>query len=65
MAWTQGDIDKLKKAMGAGIKRVQYVSGSVEYQSLADMERALRLMQQEVSGSSPVRRTVGRFKNGF
>jgi hypothetical protein len=65
MAWTQTDIDKLKAAMGGGIKRVQYTSGSVEYQSVADMRRVLAEMEQEVSGVVPVRRTVASFKSGF
>lgn len=65
MAWTQTDITKLEKAMAGGIRKVQYTSGSVEYQSYADMEKMLRRMKQEVSGVQPIRRTVGRFQSGF
>lgn len=65
MAWTQTDIAKLEKAMAGGIKRVQYTSGSVEYQSYDDMEKMLKRMKQEVGGVAPIRRTVGRFQSGF
>ena len=65
MAWTQSDIDKLKKAMAKGVRRVRYISGEVEYQDVADMERVLKLMEAEVNGRQPVRRTVGRFSSGF
>lgn len=65
MAWTQTDIDKLKKAMAGGIRKVQYTSGSVEYQSVAEMREVLQMMEREVSGAQKIRRTVGRFQSGF
>ena len=65
MAWTQTDITKLERAMAGGIKRVQYTSGSVEYHSVAEMEKVLKRMKQEVGGVQPTRRTVGRFQSGF
>ena len=65
MAWTQTDINKLKAAMAGGIRRVQYTSGSVEYQSVAEMEKVLKRMEQEVSGVQPTRRTVARFQSGY
>ncbi len=65
MAWTQQDVDSLKKAMKGGIKRVQYTSGSVEYQSVADMKALLKDMEREVAGSPPPRRTVARFVSGY
>lgn len=65
MAWTHQDVDALKKAMKGGIKRVQYTSGSVEYQSMADMEKLLKRMEREVAGDAPVRRTVARFVSGY
>lgn len=63
MAWTQSDIDALKAAMAQGIKRVRYVSGEVEYQSVDDMRKVLADMQREVSPDS--RRRVARVVNGF
>lgn len=65
MAWSQTDIDALKSAMGKGIKRVQYTSGSVEYQTVAEMRKLLADMEREVSGVVPVRRTVARFVSGY
>lgn len=65
MAWTQTDIDKLKAAMAGGIRRVQYTSGSVEYQSVAEMEKVLKRMERDVSGVQPIRRTVARFQSGY
>ena len=62
---SQTDINALKSAMARGIKKVQYTSGSVEYQSYADMEKMLKRMKQEVAGVQPIRRTVGRFQSGF
>ena len=65
MAWTQTDINALKSAMARGIKKVQYTSGSVEYQSVAEMKDLLKDMEREASGTVPIRRTVGRFVSGF
>ncbi|HEV7344160.1 MAG TPA: hypothetical protein VGN60_00815 [Devosia sp.] len=65
MAWTQTDVDALKKAMQGGIKRVQYTSGSVEYHSMAEMKALLKDMEREVAGAAPVRRTVARFVSGY
>ena len=65
MAWTQTDIDALKSAMARGIKRVQYTSGSVEYQSVADMKALLKDMERDVATSGPIRRTVASFQSGF
>lgn len=63
--WTQADIDALKSAMGGGVRRVQYASGSVEYHSVAEMSKLLKDMQREVDGAARVRRTVARFGNGY
>lgn len=49
MAWTQSDIDALKVAIASGILRVRHGEKDVTYQSLADMQRALRMMQAEVT----------------
>lgn len=65
MAWTQTDIDKLKAAIALGAKRVRYVSGEVEYHSLAEMRSLLADMEREVSPNSQVNRRVARFERGF
>lgn len=41
MAWTQSDLTVLEAAIRKGARRVQYSTGSVEYQDLNQM-RALR-----------------------
>lgn len=65
MAWTQSDIDALKKAMAGGFRRVRYTSGEVEYRSLEEMKRLLADMEQSVSATKRIRRTVGNFRSGF
>lgn len=66
MAWTQGDIDKLKKAIAKGARSVSYASGSVTYNSLDDMMKTLRIMEAEVSPQSAApSRFVARFTRGF
>lgn len=65
MAWTQTDIDALKKAMAGGIRRVRYTSGEVEYRSLDEMKELLADMENQVSGNRRIRRTVGQYRSGF
>lgn len=51
MAWTQDDVDALKRAIALGVLKMTYPSGaSHEYRNLADMKETLRLMEAEVSG---------------
>lgn len=56
MAWTQTDIDRLKKAIGTGAKRVEFGSGETrrvqEFRSLAEMWSILAEMEAEVAGAN-------------
>lgn len=52
MALSQTDIDKLKKAIAKGVRKVEYTSGSVEYQSVPDMLKALAFAENEIAGGS-------------
>jgi hypothetical protein len=52
MAWTQSDIDRLKKAIGSGVKQVMEGGRMVTYNTVADMVRALAMMEAEVNGTS-------------
>lgn len=52
MAWDQTDIDALKAAIKTGIRRVTYSDRTVEYQDLASMIRALRLMEAETASTA-------------
>jgi len=62
MAWTQDDADALKAAIAAGAKDVTYSDGSrVVYRSLAEMRETLRLIENEVAGSTVKRTRTLRF----
>jgi hypothetical protein len=52
MALSQTDIDKLKKAIAKGVRRVEYPSGVVEYQSTDDMLKALAFAENDIAGAS-------------
>jgi len=65
MPWSQTDIDALKSAMARGTKRVRYVSGEIEYQSVDDMRKLLADMEREVNPASTQTRSVARFDRGF
>lgn len=53
MAFTQSDIDELKKAMATGALRVRYADGrEVQYRTLAEMRETLTIMQAEVTPAS-------------
>ena len=45
----QAAIDSLKRAKYSGVKRVQYTDRAVEYNSIADVNRALRDAEAELS----------------
>jgi len=48
MAFTQTDIDALKKAIGTGALRVQFADREVTYRSLKEMREVLAMMRDEV-----------------
>jgi hypothetical protein len=56
MAWTQSDIDALKRAMATGALEVEIRQGDVtqriRYQSFAAMQAALAQMESEVNAAS-------------
>lgn len=53
MAYTQTDIDNLKKAIARGARSLTLGNGeSVTYMTLAEMRSALREMEDEVSGAN-------------
>lgn len=57
MAITQTDIDKLKKAIGRGVLKVEYANEAVTYQSVDQMLKALTFMENELAGTSALRNT--------
>lgn len=51
MAFNQTDVDTLKAAIATGAMRVRYAdSREITYRSQAELERALTLVQGEVTG---------------
>lgn len=61
MAWTQSDIDALKRAIATGVKKASFGSGETrreqEFRSLAEMKEALADMIAEVAGANALPRT--------
>jgi len=53
MSFTQQQIDALEKAIAEGVSRVKYQDKEVQYRSLEEMQRILKIMKDSVSGSSP------------
>lgn len=60
MAWTQADLDSLKRAYATGALRVEYPSvGTVTYRSRVEMKAIMNEIANELAaaqGKKPVRR---------
>lgn len=52
MAFTQTDLTALDSAIARGVKRVQYGTRTVDYQSIDEMLKLRSLMQAEISGTT-------------
>lgn len=71
MAWTQTDIDRLKRAIATGARRVVFGSGETrreqEFHSIDEMLKALAKMEDEVAGAVSLssRRTVAGYNSGL
>jgi hypothetical protein len=64
VAYTQADIDELKIAIASGELISRAGNRSVQYRSLDEMQRTLRLMEAEVAGTRPGL-VLGRNKASF
>ena len=67
MAWTQAELDALKRAYASGTLRVSYDGKTVEYGSEADLIRRIRTIEGEIavlSGNPKPRRSLARFAKG-
>jgi hypothetical protein len=55
MAWTQAELDALKRAYASGTLRVSYEGKTVEYGSEADLIRRIRTIESEMAvlGGNP------------
>jgi hypothetical protein len=66
MAYTQAQIDALKRAIASGVLIVRHGDEQVTYRSLAEMRQALADMEGEVNPTTgPARRTVAGFSRGL
>lgn len=59
MAFTQSDLDALKRAIAGGQIEVQYGDKRVRYRSLDEMKGLLKMMREDVNRASG--RRVQRF----
>lgn len=65
MAWTQSDIDALKDAIKKGVREVQYQDKRVRYNSIDDMLKALRLMEEELGVKKKSGRLLAEHSKGL
>lgn len=52
MAFSQDDINRLKRAIATGTKSCEIEGQTVEYRSIKEMREILSMMEREVGGSS-------------
>lgn len=68
MAFTQTDIDTLKRAIATGARRVRYESAGeireVMYRSHEEMMSVLAMMEREVNSGSKARSVLVRHDRG-
>ena len=67
MAWTQAELDALKRAYASGTLRVAYDGKTVEYGSEADLIRRIRTIESEMAaaaGTPKPRRSLATFSKG-
>jgi hypothetical protein len=64
MAWTQNDVDTLKKAMASGVLIFKHGETQTTFRSMAEMERQLARMEAEVSGQPQAGMIFTEFHSG-
>lgn len=65
MAFTQADLDAIKKAIAGSQLEVQYADKRVKFRSLEELERAARMISAELAAAAGLRRTnIVRLRNG-
>ena len=52
MAYTQDDLDRVKRAIARGELEVQYADRRVKFRSLAELQSAQRLIASELAAAS-------------
>ena len=59
MAWSAFDIQQLKKAMATGAEFIAYDNGKqVKYRTLSEQIKLLRMMEEEVNGSTSINNRI-------
>ena len=53
MAWTQDDVDRLKKMMATGALRGRFDNRDVTFRSIEEMNQLLAQMEAEVAAGQP------------
>lgn len=61
MAWTEAELDALRRAYAAGTTRVAYDGKSVDYGSASDLLGRIRLIEHEMAGAAGHPRPVAGF----
>jgi len=56
MAWTQAELDALKRAYASGTTRVSYEGRTVEYDSGAALLDRIRVIEAEIDDAAGTRR---------
>jgi hypothetical protein len=61
MAWTQSELDALKRAFASGTLRVTFDGRTVEYGNADDLMKRIRAIEAEVAGVDGRARPVAGF----
>jgi hypothetical protein len=61
MAWTQTELDALRRAFASGTTKVSYDGQTVEYGSADDLLSRIRLIEREMAGAAGRPRPVAGF----
>ncbi len=65
MAFTQTDLDRLKKSISKGVRRVQYQDKLVVYASMNEMLQAKRLIEEELGVKKKTSRVLAEHNKGL
>lgn len=65
MAWTQTDVDTLKKAMASGVLTFKHGETMTTFRSMAEMERQLARMEADVAGQPQVGMIFTEYHSGI
>ena len=65
MAYTQTQIDNLKRAYASGVLTVREGETSTTFRSLEEIKDAIREMEEEVSGTPRIRQILPKIRPGY